>query len=198
MRDPKETGCLEDTNMRRPIFSKVSVALLKWLFTVSFTTTLCGCSGPWRVDWTYDGKRRPLEDVAVLFSSLISEDNPELSFLKSVKIVTIDGEIPKGRKGLGLYPFEVHLLPGTHSILGYSNAYSRFRSEFNLNQSFEKGQVYEILTGGSSGELLLCRELGSLSEVAGEIVTKRKVEPALFGGISYSKPPSHWRKFVRE
>jgi hypothetical protein len=93
--------------------------LLKWLFIVSFTTTLCGCPGPWRIDWTYDGKRRPLEDVAVLFSSEISQGDPSILVLPGVVIKTIDGEIPKGRKGGGLDPFEVHLLPGTHELCCY-------------------------------------------------------------------------------
>lgn len=198
MSDLKAKCYLKDTNISRLIFPKVTVALLKWLLIVSFITTLCGCSGPWRIDWTYGGKRKPLEDVAVLFSSLISEDNPELSSLKSVKIVTIDGESPKGREGGGLFPFEVHLLPGTHSILCYSNLHSTFKFEFSFNQSFQKGQVYEIITGGSSGERLFCRKWGSLSEVASEIVTRQKIEPAPFGGIFYSKPPSHWYKFIKE
>ena len=198
---------IKETNISRSIMPKVSLVRLKLLFIVSFTTMLCGCSGPWRIDWTYDGKRRPLEDIAVLFSSEISQDNPWILVGRGLIITTIDGEAPKGRKGGGLYPFEVHLLPGKHEICCYRHIIDGPRflktNTITINVLFEKGQVYELITGaelyGNEPRWSLgCRKWGSLSKVASEIVTKRKPEPAPFGGTFYSKPPSHWHEVARE
>lgn len=197
------TLCWKDRNVSRSLGNIQKGMLI--VIMVIILISLSGCGPSWKVIRTYDGPKKSVEEIAIVFA------------LKPIIVTAIDN------KPAGLYDrwlLEWHLLPGKHSITAYYYCVTDFKESYNWEGSgyttsylygelmtksanFQKGFVYQL---GSDTVFkdnspvswrLLLEKRGTIKEVA------NSPAPIYDGpGIGYPYPPTlwegaprHWRDF---
>ena len=157
---------------------------LKFVLITTLAPILSGCYGPWDVYRSYEGPERPLEDVAVLFTGYVPNQESNASCW------IVDGSLTNSEQ-------EVHLLPGIHAItctyldIDY---YSDHRGMWQKTISgkpittlhnFKQGQAYKVVTSlDEEKETLRLAEEASKNAAAQE---KEAIKEALKEKIKSKK-----------